>query len=257
MKRAVSVAMSLAAVSSLIAASCATSNTFIVNNAPPGSALVVDDRQHPLKGEPVIVSVETGTDPVPWRVERAGGVVVDEGIVERTELEWGVVALGTGMAACCMPSGALLGFCVANPSLFAAPFTIVLGDAGSVVNTIQSPGWASIPFTTVGIAAGAIPLLLGLVAQSPPDVVTLNLPRTVEPTAPLPPLDERSQPVPPSPASTEPSSSLPSAAPPTTPTPTPSLNRPSATTPLRDQAVSPLPPAVDDGATTTGSGMSF
>lgn len=252
MKRAVSVAMSLAAVSSLLAASCATNNTFIVNNAPPGSALVVDDRQHALKGEPVTVSIETGTDPVPWRVERSG-VLVDEGVVERTELEWGVVALGTGMAACCMPSGALLGFCIANPSLFAAPFTIAVGDAGSVVNTIQSPGWASIPFTTVGIAAGAIPLLLGLVAQSPPDVVTLNLPRTVEPLTPRAPLDERSQPVPPAPASTEPSS-LPPA---TTPSPTPSLDRPSATTPLRDQAVAPLPPAVDERGATTGSGMSF
>ena len=153
----------------LLLSSCATNNTFFVNNAPAGSALIVDDRAHPLTGAgPVVVSIETGTDPVPWRVERAG-VVVDKGIVERTDIEWGTVVVGTGMAACCMPSGAMLGFCLANPSLFAAPFTVVVGGAGSIVNTIESPGWASIPFTTIGLAGGSIPLLFALGAQSPPD----------------------------------------------------------------------------------------
>lgn len=245
----------------LLTSSCATDTTFVVDNARPGSTLVVNERSHPLEpAQPVVVSVETGTDPVPWRVER-GGVVVGQGVVERTEIEWGVVAGGTAMAACCMPSGAVLGFCIANPSLFAAPFTIALGDAGSVVNTFQSPGWASVPFVTAGVAAGAIPLLLGMVAQSPADIVSISLPVTSAAPAPTPTvptnvrpkmpfLDDTdvSQPLPPEPAA--PDQAMP---PPSTPSPTPSLNRPStssSTTPstsLRDEAVKLLPPAATPG----------
>ncbi len=173
---------------------CATDSTFVVEHAPAGSSLVVEDRYHPLTpGEPLLVSVPAGDQPVRWRVEKDVGVLVGEGTVPRTDIEWPVVVFGTAAAACCMPGGALLGFCLANPAVLALPLAALTGNVGGSVAALDSPTWTTIPFTVAGAALGATPLLLAMVAQSPADVITLALP---VPTTPVPTTPVAAPPVP-------------------------------------------------------------
>jgi hypothetical protein len=204
-------------VSALVAGSmaCSTTTSFVVENAPAGTVLDVGTAPPAAVGtSPVAVDIATGAEPVPWKLRSAAGAVVDEGMLERTEVQWPVVATGLGLAACCVPTGAVAGFCLANPALLAAPISCLAGNAGVVVTTLASPSWASGPLTAVGMAAGATPLLLGLAGQAPPAQVTISLPAPVVPAVPP-------APVVPAPAIPTPAGAPDTALPPSsTPTPT-------------------------------------
>lgn len=171
-------------------AGCSTTTTFVVENAPAGAVLDVGAAPAvPVTSSKAVpVDVPTGASPVEWKLRDARGLVVDEGAIERSEVQWPILATGIGLAACCMPSGAALGFCLANPALLAAPIScLAAGNAGVVVTTLASPSWASGPLTAAGFALGATPVLLGLAAQVPPERVTITLPApAAAPTQPVP-----------------------------------------------------------------------
>ena len=178
-RMAVSVAVSMGG-------ACTTTTTFrapgahVPGHAPRGS-LVVDERDYgaiPPAG--VEVPVGPGFAPVAWRIVD-GGEVLAEGTVERDQVAWGVV-IGAGIAAaCCIPSAAATGFCLANPALLTAPLTCLAGNPGVVVTACAAPGWTSVPMAGIGAAVGATPLLFGFMGQHPPPSVEL----TAVPTRPL------------------------------------------------------------------------
>ena len=184
---AISIAVSIAVSMALsIVGACTTATTFrapganVPGHAPRGS-LVVDERNYgaiPPAG--VEVPVAPGFAPVAWRIVD-GGEVLAEGTVERDQVAWGVV-IGAGIAAaCCIPSAAATGFCLANPALLAAPVTCLAGNPGAIVTACAAPGWTSVPMAGVGAAVGATPLLFGFMGQHPPPSVEL----TAVPTLPV------------------------------------------------------------------------
>jgi hypothetical protein len=195
------------AVAAIAAASCATTTSFVVENAPAGAVLDVGTAPRVVVTgtSPIAVEIATGAEPVPWQLRNAAGVIVDEGLIDRTEVQWPVVATGLGLAACCIPTAGVAGFCLANPALLAAPISCLAGNAGVVVTTLASPSWASGPLTAVGMAAGATPLLLGLAGQAPPAQVTIAL--SAVPALPMPAEPVAAQPTAPA-AATPPSSTL-------------------------------------------------
>ena len=175
----------------LTSVGCSTTTTF---RAPGGSGtdsprgtLVVDEHDYgamPPGG--IDVPIPAGYAPVAWRVVE-GGEVLAEGTVERDQVAWGVV-IGAGLAAaCCVPTAAATGFCLANPALLTAPITcLAAGNPGVVITACAAPGWSSIPMTSIGAAVGATPLLFGFLGQHlPPTVELTALPtRPAAPTAP-------------------------------------------------------------------------
>jgi hypothetical protein len=173
----------------MLAGACSTTTSFVVENAPAGTVLDVGNAPAVAVTSPSAIPIEvsTGAEPVQWKLRNTHGVVVDEGTIERTEVQWPIVATGLGLAACCMPGGAAVGFCLANPALLAAPIScLAAGNAGVVITTLASPSWATGPLTAAGFAVGATPVLLGLAAQAPPAQVTITLPASVVVPVPMP-----------------------------------------------------------------------
>ncbi len=177
-----------------LSGACSTTTSFVVENAPADTVLDVGTAPAVVVSSRAIpIEIAPGAEPVAWKLRDTRGGVVDEGLIERTEVQWPVVATGLGVAACCVPCGAAFGFCIANPALLTAPISfLAAGNAGVVVTTLASPSWATGPLTAAGAAVGATPLLLGLTAQAPPAHVTITLaaPTVTAPTSSVSPADE-------------------------------------------------------------------
>ena len=168
---------------------CTTTSTFrLADDAdvPPREArLLLDDRDVGRIDEGgVDVPIAPGIAPVKWRVVE-GGEVIGEGTLERDEVAWGVVLGAGAAAACCVPTMAATGFCLANPALLASPLAIALGNIGACSTACQAPGWSSIPLSVIGAGVGATPLFFGLLgAHLPPEVTLRTAPKTAPATAP-------------------------------------------------------------------------
>jgi len=190
---------------------CTTTTTFRAAGSSgadsPRGSLVVDEHDYgamPPGG--IDVPIPAGYAPVAWRVVE-GGEVLAEGTVERDQVAWGVV-IGAGLAAaCCVPTAAATGFCLANPALLTAPITCLLaGNPGVVITACAAPGWSSIPLTSIGAAVGATPLLFGFMGQHLPPSVELSAlpprpaaPTPTTPTGPAAPADAPADAIPPTP----------------------------------------------------------
>lgn len=143
----------------------------------------------PPEGVPVEVPV--GMAAVPYEVRH--GEQVASGTVARTEPSPLLLGAAIGAVACCVPSALVLGFCVANPGLLAAPVFVAvgLGDVGALTASCVAPSWATLPVLSGCGALGMAPSLLALVADAPPAEVTLPAPAVTEPL----PADAASGPV--------------------------------------------------------------
>lgn len=171
----------------VLGAACSTTSTFRLDGdsgAPPRDArLIVDERDvGRVDAAGVEVPIPAGVAPVQWRVVEAGEVV-GEGTLERDQIAWGVVLGAGAAAACCIPTMAATGLCLANPALLASPVAIALGNIGACSTACQAPGWSSIPLTGIGAALGATPLFFGLLGAHLPPEITLTV---APPTAPPP-----------------------------------------------------------------------
>jgi hypothetical protein len=170
---------------SALGGACASTTTFRLDSPggahPTGDArLILDERDvGRIDAAGIAVPLSAGVAPVQWRVVD-GGEVIGEGTLERSEVAWGVVLGAGAAAACCIPTMAATGFCLANPALLASPLAIALGNIGACSTACQAPGWSSVPFTMIGAAVGAAPLAFGLLGAHLPPEVTL----TVAPSAP-------------------------------------------------------------------------
>jgi hypothetical protein len=166
--------------------------------------LIVDEHDvGRIDGTGVDVPIPAGVAPVQWRVVE-GGQVIGEGSLERDQVAWGVVLGAGAAAACCIPTMAATGFCLANPALLASPLACAAGNPGVCITACQAPGWSSIPFTGIGAALGATPLFFGLLGAHLPPEVTLTVappaPTPTQPTAPTAPTTTPTEPTTPSPA---------------------------------------------------------
>jgi len=172
-------------------AACTTTTTFRDAGGAPDRELVVDDHDYgPIPDGGVDVPVGIGYAPLHWQVREAGKVIA-EGDVERDQVVWGIV-IGAGLAAaCCIPTMAATGFCLANPLAYAGCFT---GNVGGIVTACQAPGWSSIPMTAVGSAVGASPLMFGLLGAHPASEVVLTTPSPAARPQPQPPVPTSSTP---------------------------------------------------------------
>ncbi|MBI1947340.1 MAG: hypothetical protein HYS27_16720 [Deltaproteobacteria bacterium] len=130
--------------------------------------------QVPSEGAPVEVPV--GLAAVPYEVRQ--GEQVATGTIARTEPNPWLLGAGLGAVACCVPSALVLGFCIANPGLLAAPalLAVGIGDLGALTASCVAPSWATLPVLSGCGALGLSPALLGLVADAPPAEVTLPAP---------------------------------------------------------------------------------
>jgi hypothetical protein len=174
-------------------AACSTTTT-IRTSTPSDAKLIVDDHDYGVVGSGQEVEVAAGFEPLHWTLID-GGQIVAEGDIDRDQVSWGIVVGAGAAAACCVPTMAVTGFCIANPALLVAPIAILV-NPGLLVTTCQAPGWLSVPFTAIGAGVGSAPLFLGLLGQHPPPEVTLTAPsrlpsrlplrRPAEPTSPLP-----------------------------------------------------------------------
>ncbi len=168
---------------------CATTTT--LSTAVPHQSVILDD--HDLGSIPaagLIVEVDPGAEPVPWQLMQ-GDAVVAEGTLARSEAQWPVVVGAVTAAACCVPSAAAAGFCLANPAIIAGLLTCLVVGPGGLIAILQAPSWFTVPLSCAGSAVGTTPLLLGLVGAAPPAAVELERPPTLPtvptnaPTAPL------------------------------------------------------------------------
>ncbi len=187
----------------MVMSACSTTTAFR-SDKPTEATLIVDEHDYGALGDGKDVPVTAGYSPLHWTLVD-GGQIVAEGDVERDQVSWGVVLGAGAAAACCVPSMAVSGFCLANPALLAAPITLLV-NPGVIVTTCQAPGWLSVPFTAVGAGVGSMPLFFGLLGQHPPPEVTLTAP---PPLAPMPGLSSApAAPSAPSAPTPTPSSSL-------------------------------------------------
>lgn len=199
-----------AVVAALTSGGCASTTTFRAPAVEDSDARLVVD-EHEVGRVPrggVEVPIPAGVGPVTWRIVE-GGEVLGEGTLSRDEVSWGVV-IGAGLAAaCCIPTAAAGGFCLANPALLASPLACAAGNPGVCVTACQSPGWTSIPLTVVGAATGASPLAFGLLgAHLSPEVTLQSAAPSAAPATPAPATPEtppastpaQAQPTPPSPS---------------------------------------------------------
>ncbi len=164
----------------VVATGCATDTTFRapdVAAADDGTAprLILDERDvGTIKARDGLkVPVPPGVGPVQWKIVD-GGEVLGQGTLERDQVAWGVVAGAGVAAACCIPTMALTGFCLANPVLLASPLACALGNLGVCSVALQAPGWSTVPLTTLGAALGATPLAFGLMGAHLSPEVTLS-----------------------------------------------------------------------------------
>jgi hypothetical protein len=168
--------------------SCATKSTMTVPAGPAGRVLVVDEKavDVPADGR-VAVEVGPGFQPVAWELRTSGAAdatTVATGAIARTEPLLAIAATAAAGAACCVPTLAVAGMCLANPGLLAAPLLCLASPdvaVGICVPVLQAPSCATVPLATTGAALGLSPLLLGLVAQAPPDAVDLEVPPPASP----------------------------------------------------------------------------
>lgn len=178
-------ALTVVVTTSAFGGACASTTTFRLDSPggdrPTGDARLILDEHDVgrVDAAGVDVPLPAGVAPVQWRVVE-GGEVIGEGTLERSQVAWGVVLGAGAAAACCIPTMAATGFCLANPALLASPLAIALGNVGACSTACQAPGWSSIPFTGIGAAVGATPLAFGLLGAHLPPEVTL----TVAPAAP-------------------------------------------------------------------------
>lgn len=163
----------LVGVALAVLASTACTTTTTVTTTLPHTSLILDDHDQGAVGDGKAVEVGPGYAPVPWQL-KDGDVVVAEGAIARTEAQWGVVSGAVAAAVCCVPTAAATGFCLANPAVIAGSFACLLVGPGAVLAALQAPTWFTIPVTCASTAAGASPLLLGLVGQAPPNEVVLE-----------------------------------------------------------------------------------
>jgi hypothetical protein len=166
----------------VVATGCATDSTFRAPGlaaADDGTAprLILDERDVGAidAHDGLKVPVPPGVGPVQWKIVD-GGEVLGQGTLERDQVAWGVVAGAGVAAACCIPTMALTGFCVANPAILASPLACALGNLGVCSVALQAPGWTTVPLTTLGAALGATPLAFGLMGAHLSPEVTLTTP---------------------------------------------------------------------------------
>lgn len=164
----------LAFLVTVVGSGCATTTTF---TGPSTDAhLVVDGHDYGAFSGDVQVPAPAGPAPLRWQIVDDGGNELARGLVPRSEPVWPIVVGAAAGATCCVPSAMALGFCLANPALLAAPLVLLTNNIGSIVVAFQAPGWATVPMTSIGALTGSAPLLLGLVAQRPPDRWDLSPP---------------------------------------------------------------------------------
>lgn len=138
----------------------------------------------PPAGEPVVIPV--GMEPVPFEVDNRGKRTV--GSLARTEPVWWLIAVGVIGAACCAPSLATAGFCLANPAIVGAPLAFaVAGDVGALTAPCVAPSWLTLPVVTGCTAVGMAPLGFALTAETLPDEIVLLAPVAEEPPPPREP----------------------------------------------------------------------
>lgn len=138
----------------------------------------------PPAGEPVVIPV--GMEPVPFEVDNRGTRTV--GSLARTEPVWWLIAAGVLGAACCAPSLATAGFCLANPAIIGAPLAFaVAGDVGALTAPCVAPSWLTLPVVTGCTAVGMTPLGFALTAETLPDEIVLLAPAAEEPPPPREP----------------------------------------------------------------------
>lgn len=164
----------------VVASGCATDSTFRAPGlaaADDGTAprLILDERDVGAidAHDGLKVPVPPGVGPVQWKIVD-GGEVLGQGTLERDQVAWGVVLGAGAAAACCIPTMAATGFCLANPALVASPFACAVGNPGACLAALQAPGWTSVPLTTLGAALGATPLAFGLLGAHLSPEVTLS-----------------------------------------------------------------------------------
>lgn len=127
----------------------------------------------PPSGESV--DIPPGMEPVPFEVERGTESAV--GSLARTEPVWWIVAAGVAGAACCAPTLAGAGFCLANPAIVGAPLAFAIaGDVGALTAPCVAPSWLTLPAVTTCAAVGLAPLGAAFAAETVPDEIVLRAP---------------------------------------------------------------------------------
>jgi hypothetical protein len=179
---------SAAALRALLAAAAALggcARTVTVRVAEPHTRVVFNGRDVgtvPPEGEKV--EVPPGLAAIPYAIE--DGEARIDGAVPRSEPVWWMVGAGAAGAACCAPSLAAAGFCLANPAVLVAPLGfLAAGDAGVLTASFVSPSWLTLPAMTLCGAAGMTPLGLALAAEALPDEVVLRAPQAAAAEAPV------------------------------------------------------------------------
>lgn len=168
-----------AACLALVLSGCAQTVTVRVDG-PHTAVKVGDVTLGPVPPEGAPVAIPVGMAAVPYEVRH--GEQVASGAVARTEPNPWLLGAALGAVACCVPSALVLGFCVANPGLLAAPVFVAvgLGDVGALTASCVAPSWATLPVLSGCGALGLSPSLLALVADAPAAEVTLPAPPAAE-----------------------------------------------------------------------------
>ena len=118
--------------------------------------------------------IPPGMEDVPFEIRRKSEIV--RGVIPRSEPNIPWVVTTVLATACCVPSLAATGFCVANPAMWLA----ALGGCASVNPSLClsvasfSPTWWTLPVAIGGVVCGTSPLFSNLWASQVPDVVDLS-----------------------------------------------------------------------------------
>jgi hypothetical protein len=159
------------AVAIVLAAGCAQTTHVKVETAHTDVLLDGVDIG-PVEGDGVDVDVKPGMSPVKYEIHDHD--VVKVGSIARTDAVWWMLALGIGGAACCAPTLASAGFCLANPGVIGAPIAFAAsGDCGACLSSFVAPSWFTIPLVAACGALGLSPLGLALIADQVPKSIVL------------------------------------------------------------------------------------
>jgi hypothetical protein len=137
----------------------------------------------PVEGDGVDVDVKPGMKPVKYEIRDHD--VVKVGSIARTDAVWWMLALGIGGAACCAPTLASAGFCVANPGVIGAPIAcLASGDVATLTSSFVAPSWFTLPLVAGCGALGLSPLALALISDQVPKSIVLIPNAPAEPGEP-------------------------------------------------------------------------
>lgn len=156
----------------LLSAAC--SQKVLVKASTPGARVSVGDLEsEEVPEEGVRVKVAPGLSAVPFVVEDDGNR--REGVIERTEVQWGWIAAGVAGALCCVPALAFSGACLANPALAAATVgCLITQSPAPCCAALAAPSCATVPLAGTGAVVGLAPLSLGLLAEQVPEEVVIE-----------------------------------------------------------------------------------